>query len=220
MENSSAKRHYYQAYEMRHALSDIDVRLTALERGPEKPKQMPDDDLTHPTKSNCTFCSETRPHHHQSRGPGRHSKTIIDDDPSPKPAPATVERYDAFKFTHGTSCEAENHCWRDPIGEVVATRHGSTPTQCIEIVHNGKSEIFSPKQYEWIVEHLTSAGVWERKNDAENKRLRGLLERAFAWVYILRRDKTIYESGALDKLEEECGNVVREQLDSASKETI
>lgn len=35
MENSSAKRHYYQAYEMRHALSDIDVRLTALERGEE-----------------------------------------------------------------------------------------------------------------------------------------------------------------------------------------
>lgn len=89
----------------------------------------------------------------------------------PAPAPGTVEKYRVYGFNSlmGGWDKTKPHgmqVWsRKPIGEVVATRHGSTPTQCIEIVHNGKSEIFSPKQYEWIVEHLTSAGVWERKND-------------------------------------------------------
>lgn len=94
----------------------------------------------------------------------------------------------------------------------------ATDEQVVEITKNAND----PNMLMWDGARGTILSPIARIDaiQAENKRLRGLLERAFAWVYILRRDKTIYESGALDKLEEECGNVVREQLDSASKETI
>lgn len=87
----------------------------------------------------------------------------------PAPTPATVERFNAYKFIQKSQMVGtvmmERHVWieRQPIGEVVATRHGSLPLQCVEVTCGGESEIFSPKQYDWLVKMMLDNKYWERQ---------------------------------------------------------